>query len=67
MIAYADDSTLYTVIKSPSDRLAIAKSLNLDLAKIDSCYNLWGMFLNPRKSTSIEVSRYRNMNPPHRT
>ena len=42
MIAYADDSTLYAVIKSPSGRLSVAESLNQDLSKIESLCNLWG-------------------------
>ena len=33
MIAYADDSTLYTIIKSPSVYLAVANSLNLDASQ----------------------------------
>ena len=52
MIAYADDSTLYATIKSSSDRLAVAESLNQDLKKIESWCDSWGMCLNPRKSTS---------------
>ena len=44
--AYADDSTLYATIKSPTHRLAVAESLNEDLHKIESC-----------KSTSVVVSR----------
>ena len=42
MIAYADDSTLYATIKSPSDRFAVADSLNLELKKIESLYDSWG-------------------------
>ena len=56
MIAYADDSTLYAIIKSPSD-LAVADSLNLDLSKIQSWCSSWSMNLNSRKSTT--------MNAPH--
>ena len=61
MIAYADNSTLYVLTKTPSDRLTIAESLNHDLVKIES----WGMSLNPRKSTSVVISRFRTMNPAH--
>ena len=65
MIAYADDSTLYAIIRSSSDRLAVAESLNLDLKKIESWCDSWGMCLNPRKSTSVVVTRSRTINPPH--
>ena len=61
-----NNMTAYAVIKSPSDRLSVAESLNLDLSKIESWCNLWGMCLNPRKSTSIvNKSRSRILNPPH--
>ena len=61
MIAYADDSTLYATIKSPYDRLAVAESLNLDLKKIESWCDSWGMCLNPRMSTSVVISRSRTI------
>ena len=35
-VTYADDSTLYAVVVSLSDRINVANSLNRDLAKIQS-------------------------------
>ena len=46
MISYADDTTLYAEIASPSDRINVFNSLNRDFAKIQ----LWGMKLNSRKT-----------------
>ena len=43
----------------------MCESLNDDLAKIESWCRIWGMTLNPRKSTSIIVSRSRTLDPPH--
>ena len=60
MIAYADDFTLYATIKSSSDCLAVAESLNLDLKKTES----WCMCLSLRKS-SVVISRSRTINLPH--
>ena len=41
LYAYADDSTLLTVVHTPADRLAVAASLNRDLAMIqDWCKSL---------------------------
>ena len=37
----------------------------LDLSKIESWCGSWGMSLNPRKSTSVVVSRSRTMNLPY--
>ena len=65
MISYAYDSTLYAIIKSPSDRLAVAESLKQEFDKIESWCDSWGMCLNPRKSTYVVVNRSRTMNPPH--
>ena len=65
MITYTDDCTLYTTIKSLKDRLVTAKSLNLYFANIESWCNLWGMFLNPSRSTSFAISRSRTITPPH--
>ena len=65
MIVYADNSTLHATIKSSFNRLAVAESLNLDLKKIESWCGSWSMCLNPRKSTSVVVTRSRTINPPH--
>ena len=59
-IAYADDSTLYATTKTQSDRLSIAESLNLDLAKINN--EMVDKF-GPHCSTKfIESSQLRKMN-----
>ena len=65
LIAYADDTTLYASVNSPSDRVAVADSLNRDLSKIQSWCLRWGMKLNPSKTRSIIVSRSRAHDPPH--
>ena len=65
MIVYADNSTLHATIKSSFNRLAVAESLNLDLKKMESWCDSWGMCLNPRKSISVMVSRSRTINPQH--
>ena len=65
IVSYADDTTLYGEVKSPSLRTSVADSLNRDLSKIQSwCIN-WGMKLNPKKTYSIIVSRSRTSQPPH--
>ena len=65
LMAYADDTTLYSAIRSPRDRLAVANSLNEDLAKIQLWCDRWGMKLNPNKTQSIIVSRLRTVDPVH--
>ena len=59
MIAHVENSTLYAIIKSPSDHPAIAESVFLDLAKNELWCNSWDM------STSIVVSYSRTTNPLH--
>ena len=54
---YADDSLLYAPINSPSNRNAVAESLNKDLARIESWCSIWGMRLHPGKSQSLTVTR----------
>ena len=45
----ADDSTLMAVVRKPADRLAVAASLNRDLAMIQEWCNNCCMILNPNK------------------
>ena len=59
IISYADDTTLYADISFPSNRNAVAESLNRDLLKIQEWCTTWGMKLNPDKTHSIIVSRSR--------
>ena len=42
IVSYADDSTLFAYISNPNDRIGVARSLNRDLAKIQSCCELGG-------------------------
>lgn len=65
LISYADDTTLFSSIQSPSNREEVAASLNRDLAKINSWCQLWGMRLNANKTHSIVFSRSRTLDPPH--
>ena len=65
IVSYADDTTLFARISNPSERISVARSLNRDLAKIQSWCELWGMKLNPKKTHSMIVSRSRTLYPPH--
>ena len=47
--AYADDSTLLTVVRKPADRPAVPASLNRELARIQEWSNHLCMTLNPNK------------------
>ena len=55
--SYADDTTLFAYISNPNDHIGVARSPNRDLAKIESCCELWGMKLNPKKIHSKILSR----------
>ena len=46
LFAYADDSTLLAVIRSPSDRRTVAASVNRDLARIHEWCGHWCMLLS---------------------
>ena len=50
IISYADDNTLFAHISNPNERISVVRSLNRDLAKIQSWCELWGMKLNPKKT-----------------
>ena len=45
-----DDTTLFARISNANERIIVARSLNRDLAKIQSWCELWGMKLNPKKT-----------------
>ena len=62
--AYADDNTLLAVVRMPTDRSAVAASLNRDLARIQEWCNHWCMILNPNETKALVVSRSRTVNPP---
>ena len=51
IVSYADDTSFFARISNPSERISVARSLNRDLAKIQSWCELWGMKLNPKKPT----------------
>ena len=63
-VTYADDSTLYAVVVSLSDRINVANSLNRDLAKIQSWCSTWRIKFIPCKTHSITNSRSRTPHPP---
>ena len=65
IISYANDTTLYAEVASPSERANVANSLNRDLAKILSWCSTWEMKLNPHKTQSITISRSRTPYPPY--
>ena len=64
LYAYADDSTLPAVVRKPSDRPAVAASLNRDLARIQQWCNHCYIILNPNKIKALVVSRSRTVNSP---
>ena len=64
-VSYADDATLLARIPSPNMRSDITESLNRDLSKISTWFNLWGMRLNSNKTKSMIASRSRTVFPPH--
>ena len=64
LYAYAVDSTLLEVVRKPSDRPAVAASVNRDLARIQEWCNHWCMILNPNKTKTLVVSKSRTDNPP---
>ena len=65
LLAYADDSTLLAVVHMPSDRPAVAASLNRELARIQEWCNHWCMILNPSKTKALVVCRSRTVSHPH--
>ena len=64
LFAYADDSTLQAVVRTPADRPAAAASINRDLARIQEWCNHWCMILNPNKTKALVISRSRTVSPP---
>ena len=65
MLAFADDTSLYAHIPSPSLRQEVGDSLVEDLNKIQSWCTQWDMKLNPSKSKDLIVSRSRSNLPVH--
>ena len=65
LFAYADDSTLLVVVRKPTDRPAVAASLNRKLPSIQEWCNHWCMILNPNKTMALVVSRSRTVSPSH--
>ena len=65
LISYADDTTLFSSVRSPCNRSEVAASLNRDLTKITYWCQLWGMKLNAKKTQSLIFSRSRTVDPPH--
>ena len=57
LFAYADDSTLLAAVRKPTDRPAVAASINRDMARIQEWCNNWCMILNPNKTKALAVSR----------
>lgn len=64
-VSYADDTSLYAHISSPTMRPLIAESLNNDLNIIHAWCMQWGMRLNPNKTKDLIISRSRTINPAH--
>ena len=62
LFAYADDSTLLTVVRKPAGRPAVAATLNSDLARIQEWCNHWFITPNPNKTKALVVDRSRTVN-----
>ena len=56
LFAYADDSTLLSVVRKLADKPAVAASLNRDLARIQEWCNHWCMILNSNRTKAFVVS-----------
>ena len=65
LVLYADNATLLAYITSPNMRSDVTESRNRDLSKVSAWCSLWGMRLNPNKTQSMIVSRFRTIFPPH--
>ena len=65
IISYADDTTIYAKIPSPTQRSDVAASLDQDLKHIYNWCIQWGMSINPKKSMCMSVSRSRTQFPIH--
>ena len=65
LFAYADDSTLLTVVRKLADRSSVAASLHRDLARIQEWCNLWYMIMNHNKAKVFVLSSSRTVSPPH--
>ena len=63
LIGYVDNFTLIALVPSPDDRVAVAKSLNLDLGKVSEWCDLCGMKLNASKAKTMIVSKSCTMHP----
>ena len=57
IVSYADDTTIYAVIFRQLLRSEVMKSLNQDLAEINSWCLKWHMKLNPKKTQVMVASR----------
>jgi hypothetical protein len=58
LVNYADDSTLFAVVRNSADR-HVAASLNVDLACISEWCLAWNMKLNPAKTKTLSISQSR--------
>ena len=64
LVCYADDSTLFSAVPSPRDRVSVAASLNRDLDHINDWCQMWGMLVNPSKTKPMIISRSHTAVPP---
>ena len=56
---YADDSTLYAPIRSPSQSKEVAASLNRDLDRMKAWADKWKVTFEPTKCKAMTISRKR--------
>ena len=65
LCGYADDSTLVGTVASPSEKIAVAESLNrvYNSLKVSKWCDFWRVKLNTIKITTMRVSRTRTIHP----
>ena len=61
IILYADDTTLYDEVASPTNHKSVANFLNKDLFKFNYCAQRRKMKLNSSKTHSVIISRFRTL------
>ena len=64
LFIFADDSTLFRIIRKTDDRVSAAESLNRDLDRILHWSRTWNMSFNPSKFQAITFSLKRISSQP---
>jgi hypothetical protein len=64
-ILYADDSSVMSIIKDKSHRIAAANSLNEDLRQIQEWASKWNVLFGAAKCKSVTISRLKDAKNAH--